>query len=84
MLAGLSHWHTKTQEILKEVISELHLLEQVASEQHIGTLAENLLEVVAEHPPCYEEVRVMGWHFCAHSYEEETVTYNNVMVELNT
>ncbi|XP_064395390.1 E3 ubiquitin-protein ligase UBR4-like isoform X5 [Halichondria panicea] len=57
MLAGLCHWHTKTQEILKEVISELHLLEQVASDQHIGTLAENLLEVVAEHPPCYEEIK---------------------------
>ena len=62
MLAGLCHWHTKTQEILKEVISELHLLEQVASDQHIGTLAENLLEVVAEHPPCYEEVGLMRWH----------------------
>ncbi len=56
MLAGLCHWHAKTQEALEEVIPELHLLEQVASEQHIGTLAENLLEVMADHPACYEEV----------------------------
>lgn len=62
MLAGLSHWHTKTQEALMEVIHELHLLEQVASEQHIGTLAENLLEVMAEHQPCYEEVGSMVLH----------------------
>lgn len=39
-----------------DVISELHLLEQVASEQNIGTLAENLLETMSEHPPCYAEV----------------------------
>ena len=46
-----------------EVISELHLLEQVASEQHIGTLAENLLEVIAEHPSCYDEVRLDTYKF---------------------
>ena len=39
-----------------DAIPELHLLEQVASEQHIGTLAENLLEAMAQHPPCFAEV----------------------------
>lgn len=68
MLTGLSHWHTKTQEALMEAIPELHLLEQVASEQHIGTLAENLLEVMAEHPPCFAEVsRVVHLSLCTHS-----------------
>ncbi len=44
-----------------KVIPELHLLEQVASEQHIGTLAENLLEAMSDHPACYEEVCVLDY-----------------------
>ena len=40
MLTGLCHWHFKTQEALLPMVGELHSLEQVASDQHIGTLAE--------------------------------------------
>jgi len=58
MLTGLCHWHSKTQEALLPAVSKLHLLEQIASEQHIGTLAENLLETMLENTRCEEEVRV--------------------------
>ena len=56
MLTGLCHWHSKTQEALLTVVDELHLLEQVASDQHIGTLAENLLEAMMENKACQDEV----------------------------
>lgn len=52
MLTGLCHWHDKTQEALLSVVGELHSLEQVASDQHIGTLAENLLEAMMENKSC--------------------------------
>ena len=42
---------------LAEVIPELHLLEQVASEEHIGTLAENLLEAMMDNDTCQAKVR---------------------------
>lgn len=58
MLTGLCHWHSKTQETLLPVVGELHSLEQVASDQHIGTLAENLLEAMMENDSCKEEVSV--------------------------
>ena len=57
MLTGLCHWHSKTQAALLPTVGKLHLLEQVASDQHIGTLAENLLEAMFENPQCQEEVR---------------------------
>jgi E3 ubiquitin-protein ligase UBR4 len=56
MLTGLCHWHGKTQETLLLVVGELHSLEQVASDQHIGTLAENLLEAMMENKSCKEAV----------------------------
>ena len=56
MLTGLCHWHDKTQEALLGVVGELHSLEQVASDQHLGTLAENLLEAMMENESCEEEV----------------------------
>ena len=40
-----------------EVISELHLLEQVASEEHIGTMAENLLEAMMDNSTCKTKVQ---------------------------
>ena len=58
MLRGLCRWHSKTQLAMVPVISELHLLEQVASDQHIGTMAENLLEAMMENPTCQAEVIV--------------------------
>lgn len=57
MLTGLCHWHDKTQAALLGVVGELHSLEQVASDQHLGTLAENLLEAMMENKSCEEEVR---------------------------
>ena len=40
-----------------EVVSQLHLLEQVSStEHHIGTLAEKLLETMRTNPTCDEKV----------------------------
>ena len=39
-----------------QVISQLHLLEQVASAEHIGTTAENLLEAMMSHPDCETQV----------------------------
>ena len=56
MLTGLCRWHTRTQLAIVPVIPELHLLEQVASDQHIGTMAENLLEAMMENTTCQEEV----------------------------
>lgn len=61
ILTGLCHWHSKTQETLLSVVGELHSLEQIASDQHIGTLAENLLEAMMENESCEEEVRWGGW-----------------------
>ena len=45
---------------LAEVIPELHLLEQVASEEHIGTLAENLLEAMTDNDTCQAKVGSAG------------------------
>ena len=40
-----------------EVVSQIHLLEQVSStEHHIGTLAETLLETMRENAECEEKV----------------------------
>lgn len=44
---------------LVEVIPELHSLEQVASEEHIGTMAENLMEAMRDNPTCEEAVRCL-------------------------
>lgn len=38
------------------VIDEVHLLEQIASEEHIGTMAENLLEAMRDNPTCEEHI----------------------------
>ena len=56
MLTGLCRSHSKTQLAIVPVIPQVHLLEQVASDQHIGTMAENLLEAMMENPTCQAEV----------------------------
>ncbi len=63
MLLGLCHWHDKTQATLLTVVGELHSLEQVASDQHLGTLAENLLEAMRENKAC--EAKVRDWFMCS-------------------
>ena len=43
--------HASTQEALaSSVIGELHLLEQMSSDEHLGSLAEAVLEAVRDHP----------------------------------
>jgi len=50
-LVGLASGHAPTQEALaSSVISELHLLEQMSSDEHLGSLAEAVLEAVRDHP----------------------------------
>ena len=58
MLTGLCRWHSKTQLAIVPVIPQLHLLEQVASDRHIGTMAENLLEAMMENSTCQAEVSI--------------------------
>ena len=42
--------HSKTQEILADtVISQLHLMEQMSSDEHLGSLAEAVLEALKGH-----------------------------------
>lgn len=50
--------HHPTKSAVCQVIPQLHLLEQVASAEHIGTTAENLLEAMMSHPDC--EAKVCG------------------------
>ena len=56
MLTGLCKQHRNTQLALIAAIEKVHLLEQVSTEKHIGTLAENLLEAMMENPDCQAEV----------------------------
>ena len=60
MLTGLCRSHSKTQLAIVAVIPQVHLLEQVASDQHIGTMAENLLEAMMENPTCQAEVSIIN------------------------
>ena len=39
-----------------EVIPHLHLMEQVSSSEHIGTMAENLLRVLSENETVHAQV----------------------------
>ena len=56
MLAGLCKQHTQTQKTVIAAVEKVHLLEQVSTEKHIGTLAENVLESMMENPDCQAEV----------------------------
>ncbi|XP_069096233.1 E3 ubiquitin-protein ligase UBR4 isoform X5 [Pleurodeles waltl] len=50
LLRGLATQHHPTQVLIgKDSITNLHKLEQVSSDEGIGTLAENLLEALREH-----------------------------------
>lgn len=51
LLRGLAMQHLPTQMLIgMDSITNLHKLEQVSSDEGIGTLAENLLEALREHP----------------------------------
>lgn len=45
-LTGLAQEHEKTQLAAEDIIPIIHCLEQVSSDEHVGSLAENLLEAL--------------------------------------
>jgi E3 ubiquitin-protein ligase UBR4 len=50
-LSGLANKHEKTQlAVAKDLIPIIHQLEQVSSDEHVGSLAENLLEALSLEP----------------------------------
>ena len=57
LLTGLCAGHTPTQLIVgSELIAVLHKLEQASSDQHIGTVAENLLEALSGNDKVSEKI----------------------------
>ncbi|XP_066149479.1 E3 ubiquitin-protein ligase UBR4 isoform X2 [Euwallacea fornicatus] len=58
ILTGLAHSHENTQlELAKaETISIIHRLEQVSSDEHVGSLAENLLEALCTNPAVAKQI----------------------------
>lgn len=51
LLTGLAHSHFTTQLALAvDSIPLFHHLEQISSDEHVGSLAENLLEAMRGHP----------------------------------
>lgn len=50
MLTGMGCGHEPTQLLITEAVPILHSLEQVLSDSHLATLAENLMEVLRENP----------------------------------
>ncbi|CAH1787172.1 unnamed protein product, partial [Owenia fusiformis] len=57
MLTGLAKGHDKTQEMVgQDLIQILHKLEQAASDEHVGSYAENLLEAVKGNPKVREKI----------------------------
>jgi len=61
LLTGLCTKHVPTQDLVSEsCIPILHKLEQISSDQHVGTMAENLLDALKDNPKAaikIEEVR---------------------------
>ncbi|XP_052093919.1 E3 ubiquitin-protein ligase UBR4-like [Mytilus californianus] len=57
LLTGLCAGHTPTQLVVgSELIAVLHKLEQASSDQHIGTVAENLLEALSGNEKVSEKI----------------------------
>ncbi|CAG9856656.1 unnamed protein product [Phyllotreta striolata] len=57
-LTGLAHSHEKTQLAIAsaETIPIIHRLEQVSSDEHVGSLAENLLEALCTNPEVAKQI----------------------------
>ncbi|CAG9835872.1 unnamed protein product [Diabrotica balteata] len=57
-LTGLAHSHEKTQLAIAaaETIPIIHRLEQVSSDEHVGSLAENLLEALCTNPDVAKQI----------------------------
>jgi hypothetical protein len=59
-LAGLSVKHSPTQLAVSEhCIQILHQIEQVSSDEHVGSLAEAVLEAIRGHPEVEDKVFLM-------------------------
>ena len=57
-LAGLAKDHPATQTALANpVIAPLHLMEQMSSDEHLGSLAEAVLEALKGHPEAAAKVK---------------------------
>uniref|UniRef100_A0A2R5LN58 Putative e3 ubiquitin-protein ligase ubr4 n=1 Tax=Ornithodoros turicata TaxID=34597 RepID=A0A2R5LN58_9ACAR len=57
ILTGLSRGHETTQILVSaECIPIIHRLEQVSSDEHVGSLAENLMEALKEHPDVAQKI----------------------------
>ena len=62
LLAGLSNGHAATQGLIgREIIPVLHKLEQVSSDEHIGSLAENLMEALRDNKEVAAKVGSVSW-----------------------
>jgi E3 ubiquitin-protein ligase UBR4 len=59
MLAGLCKQHAETQVAAISAVEKVHLLEQVSTEKHLGTLAENVLETMMENAECQREIKAV-------------------------
>lgn len=60
ILGGLSQHHASTQVLIsRDCIPIVHGLEQVSSDAHVGTLAENLLEAIKQHPAVAEKIELV-------------------------
>ena len=59
-LAGLSIKHSPTQLAVSDsCIPILHQIEQVSSDEHVGSLAEAVLEAIRGHPEVDQKVGVL-------------------------
>lgn len=57
-LSGLATKHERTQLVVaKDLIPIIHQLEQVSSDEHVGSLAENLLEALCSEPATAKTVQ---------------------------
>ncbi|XP_042144242.1 E3 ubiquitin-protein ligase UBR4-like isoform X1 [Ixodes scapularis] len=57
ILTGLSRGHETTQLLVSaECIPIIHRLEQVSSDEHVGSLAENLMEALKENPNVAQKI----------------------------
>jgi E3 ubiquitin-protein ligase UBR4 len=66
LLTGLAHSHVTTQLALAaDSIPLFHHLEQISSDEHVGSLAENLLEAMRGHPQVIHNfIRFLFSLFC--------------------
>ncbi|RXG56207.1 E3 ubiquitin-protein ligase UBR4 [Armadillidium vulgare] len=57
LLTGLAWKHPGTQRAVSQCIQSIHSLEQISSDEHVGSLAENLLEALRDDPSIAKKVQ---------------------------